>query len=171
MKRLLLLHSRPTTILSVLCGMLTLIILAEITLLDPTDFAMASDNSSDNIRLPTNVNTRFIPNSLDSFTEILERPLLFEGRRMPPKPKIAALPKKPKAPLHLKLEGVAIGSNKRIALLRNTSDNQFLQLVEGMSYNGWTLQELNTSGAKFLRGDDVSEINLEIDVSPHGRRR
>jgi hypothetical protein len=90
---------------------------------------------------------------------------------MPPEPVAAAKPVKKKAPLRLKLEGIAISSDKRIALLRSTSDKQALQLVEGMSYQGWTLQELNSSGAKFLRGEDVTEILLETGLSPSSRRR
>jgi hypothetical protein len=165
----LLLHNRMTTGLSALCGLLTLILLAEITLLDTTDFD--PDTSRDNIELPVGNSGRFIPKTLAYFTDILERPLLFEGRRMPPEPVAAAKPVKQKAPLRLKLEGIAISSDRRIALLRNTSDNQALQLIEGMSYKGWTLQELNTSGAKFLRGEDVTEIILETGLNPSPRRR
>ena len=158
-----------TTGLVVLCGLLALIILTEIALLDTTDFEPHTFN--DDIELPADTKGRFISKSLAYFTDILERPLLFEGRRMPPEPVAAVKPVKPKAPLRLKLEGVAISSDRRIALLRSPSDNKALQLVEGMSYKGWTLQELNTSGAKFLRGEDVTEILLETGLSPSSRRR
>lgn len=168
MKRLLL-RNRMTTGLIVLCGLLALIILTEITLLDTTDFD--PDTFNDDIELPADTKGRFIPKSLAYFTDILERPLLFEGRRMPPEPVAVAKPVKKKAPLRLKLEGIAISSDRRIALLRSTSDNKALQLVEGMSYKGWTLQELNSSGAKFLRGEDVTEIILETALGPSSRRR
>lgn len=170
MKRLLL-HNRMATALSVLCALLTLILLTEITFLDPTDVAVGPGSSNDTFAIPANANMRFIPESLGNFTEILERPLFYKSRRMPSEPTVAALPVKPKAPLGLKLEGVAIRSDRRIALLRNTSDNQLVQLAEGMSHDGWTLQELTTSGARFLRGEDVTEIKLETNVSSQGRRR
>jgi hypothetical protein len=148
-----------------------LILLTEISFLDPTDFADVPDAPNDNSAISANANMRFIPESLGNFTEILDRPLLFESRRMPSEPKVAAAPAKPKAPLGLKLEGVAIRSDRRIALLRNTRDNQLLQLGEGMSYGGWTLQMLHISGAKFVRGEDVTEVNLETSTGTHGRRR
>ena len=88
---------------------------------------------------------------------------------MPAAPAVAAQPKKPQTPLRLKLEGIAISSDKRIALLRNTADNQLLQLVEGMSHDGWTLEELNSTSGKFIRGSTVTEILLETSVN--GRRR
>ena len=170
MKRLLL-HNRVATGLSGLCALLALIVLAEINFLDTTASVLDADASGESLELSAEKNGAFIPKSLAYFTDILERPLLFEARRMPAKPVAAAVPVKPKAPLHLKLEGVAISSDRRIALLRNPSDKKALQLVEGMSYQGWTLQELNSSGAKFLRGEDVTEILLETGLSPSPRRR
>lgn len=168
MKRL---QNRITTALSVLCGLLSLIVVAGITLLDPEGIVIAGDTTDDNIELPVDANVRFIAKSLDNFTAILERPLLYEDRRMPLLPEAATLPMKPKEPLRLKLEGVAISSDQRIALLRNTSDNQLLQLAEGMSYNGWTLETLNSTRVTFLRGEDITEIAMEKAISRQARRR
>ena len=92
------LHNHLTISLSVLCGALMLIALAEITFLDPADFAIYSDDSNTNIDLPKIANLKFIPKSPGNFTHILERPLLFEGRRMPAAPVVAAQPKKPADP-------------------------------------------------------------------------
>jgi hypothetical protein len=145
-----------------------LIALAEITFLDPADSAFHSDTSNTNIDLPKLATLDFIPKSPGNFSHILERPLIFKSRRMPVAPAVAAQPKKPQSPLRLKLEGIAISSDRRIALFRNTADNQLLQLVEGMSHDGWTLEELNSNGGKFIRGKTVTEILLETGVS---RRR
>jgi hypothetical protein len=67
MKRLLM-HNRMTTGLIVLCGLLTLIVLAEFTLLDTTDFE--PDTSDDKAELPADTNSRFIPKSLAYFTVV-----------------------------------------------------------------------------------------------------
>jgi hypothetical protein len=163
------LYNHLTISLCFLCGALILISLAEITFLDPADSATYSDTSNTNIDPPKITNLEFIPISPGNFTHILQRPLLFEARRMPAAPAVAAQPKKPQTPLRLKLEGIAISSDRRIALLRNTADNQLLQLVEGMSHDGWTLEELNSTSGKFIRGSAVTEIMLETSVN--GRRR
>ena len=162
-------YNHLTISLSILCGLLLMIALAEITILDPADSATYSVTANTNAELLKPVKIGYIPESSGNFTHILERPLLFEGRRMPAAPVVAAQPIKPQAPLSLKLEGIAISSDRRIALLRNTSDNQLLQLVEGMSHDGWTLQELNSASGRFTRGNDTAEVLLEPGVN--SRRR
>lgn len=167
----LLLHNRMAVALTVLCGLLLLILIMELAFLDPAGSIPGSDDSMNHIERPTSARSRFIPKSLATFSEILERPLLFEGRRLPPAPVAAAPSAKPMAPLRLKLEGVAISSVSRVGLLRNTSDNKLLQLVQGTSYQGWTLQTLTADSAKFRRGNDVTEISLETGTSANRRRR
>jgi hypothetical protein len=130
---------------------------------------METGSADASIELPESTGTMFTPRSLDDYSEVLERPLLFSDRRMPPEPEVQAAPAKPRSPLRLKLEGVAISADSRVALLRNMSDNQLLQLTEGTSHDGWTLEKLSTSGATFRRGEEVTEIVLE--VTSNGQRR
>ena len=162
--------NRTTVVLLVLCGLLSMIILAEVTLPEPANIAIDPEAANAGMALPANTDTKFAPRPLGDYAEILERPLLFEGRRMPPEPEQAAEPEIQRSPLSLKLEGVAISPDSRVALLRNTADNQLLQLSEGMSHDGWTLEKLNTSAATFRRGEELAELVLETETSPRRRR-
>lgn len=81
MKRLLL-QNRMTTGLVILCGLLALIVLAEISWLDTTDIDFDPAAASDSIELPADAKGRFIPKSLAYFTEIiLETALSPSSRR------------------------------------------------------------------------------------------
>jgi len=161
--------NRTTAALLALCGLLTLTLIAQLTLSDPANVASDTDSADSGIALPESTAAIFTPRPLGDYSEVLERPLLFSDRKMPPEPEVKAAPAKPRSPLRLKLEGVAISADSRVALLRNTSDNQLLQLAEGTSHDDWTLEKLSTSGATFRRGEEVSEIVLE--VTSNGQRR
>lgn len=161
----LVLNNRLPTILAAISGLLLLILILEISLMNPLDIETGLDSVSNNAELITTSTSRFIPAAQADFSEVLTRPLFFEGRKMPAKPVSAPAKEKPKTPLRLKLEGVAISADRRTALLRNTADNRLLQLVEGASHLGWTLQTLGADSAKFLRGDEISEIRLEVGSS------
>ncbi len=163
-------HDRITAALSALCGLLIVIVLAETYLQEPADLVIDREVANASIDFPASGDSRFIPNPESSYIEILERPLLFEGRRLPPEPVVSAEAAKPKSPLRLKLEGVAISPDSRVALLRNLGDNQLLQLAEGMSFDGWTLENVNASAATFTRGKDLSEILLETETNTRRRR-
>ena len=157
--------NRTTTALLALCGLLMLTVLAQVALHDSANIDTDAERTVANIELPESVPTMFAPRPLDDYSEILERPLFFSDRRMPPEPEVTAEPAKPRSPLRLKLEGVAISANSRVALLRSTADNQLLQLAEGTAHDGWTLQNLTTSGATFRRGEETTEIFLEVNAS------
>jgi len=108
---------------------------------------------------------RFIAPAIGQFSAVLERPLFFQDRQLPAEPPPAAISAAPLLPLRLKLEGVAITSDARVAVLRDTSNNQLLQLAEGMSHDGWLLETVRSNSASFKRGDTVSKLVLD----PNGR--
>ena len=112
----------------------------------------------------------YVPQSFDSFSEILERPLFYADRQLPSEPKQALIAAAPPEPLRLKLEGIAIMDKSRIALLRSQGDNVLVQMAEGMTHNGWTLESVLADRAIFKRGDDSTEIELETDTGPRRRR-
>jgi len=58
----------------------------------------------------------------------------------------------------------------RIALLRSQGDNVLVQMAEGMTHNGWTLESVLADRAIFKRGDDSTEIELETDTGLRRRR-
>jgi len=161
--------NRTTAMLLVLCGLLSVIILVEVYFPEPASPGSDSGTANAGVELPATPVTGFAPRPFSDYAEILERPLLFAGRRMPPEPEQAAAPAIQRSPLRLKLEGVAISSDSRVALLRNMADNQLLQLSEGMSHDGWTLETLNSSAATFRRGEELTEVALETE--PNQRRR
>jgi hypothetical protein len=90
--------------------------------------------------------------------DMLERPLFFVARRMPEPEVEKAAP--PPTPLRLELEGIAIAGGSRVAVLRNLNGNQLLQLVEGETHDGWTLDAVGSTSASFTRGEQVTELPL-----------
>ena len=153
--------NRTTVTLLGLCGFLALIVLAEATLHDPGATSVAASDDVTSFVLPESPEALFAPRPLSNFTQVLDRPLLFADRRMPPAPEVAAIKAVPRSPLRLKLEGVAISAESRVALLRNTANNQLLQLAEGMTHDGWALEEILAAAARFRRGDEISELLLD----------
>lgn len=151
-----------------LCVILLLLVIAEVALYDPTGDDTSGDNSETEFALPERSQITFTPTPLQEFAEILERPLLFASRRIPVE-EIVAIAATPRASLRLKLEGIAIGGDSRTALLRNTTNHQLLQLEEGQTHDGWTLETLSAVSAIFRRGEESSELVLE--TAPTGRRR
>ena len=115
--------------------------------------------------LPDFGNTSFNAPAMADLPDVLERPLFFVERRMP-EPEIAATPSA--TPLQLKLEGVALSGGARIAVLRNLQNNQLVQLEEGESHEGWTLDSLTSTAASFSRGDQRTELPLDPNT---GTRR
>jgi len=112
----------------------------------------------------------YVPPSFESFAEILERPLFYAERKLPEEPKQQAVVAVPPEPLRLHLEGIAIMDESRIALLRSQADNQLVQMAEGMTHNGWTLESVLADRAIFKRGNDSTEIELETDTGSRHRR-
>lgn len=110
--------------------------------------------------LPAPAQSAYVPPPIDIFSEILERPLFFVNRRLPPVVERTTAPPVPLVPLRLSLEGVAITGDSRVAVLRNLANNQLLQLAEGMTHDGWLLTSVSPEGALFQRGQEVSELRL-----------
>ena len=87
------------------------------------------------------------------------RPLFFTERRMPEPEK--AEPPPPPTPLRLRLIGVAISGGSKVVLVRNLVNNQLLQLAEGDTHDGWTMDSLGAQSATFSRGAQTTELPLE----------
>lgn len=111
--------------------------------------------------LPTRSDARFVPPDIDGYVTVLERPLFFQDRRLPAEPEPEVVAVAPPQPLRLTLEGVAISSDSRVAVLRMTSGNQLVQLAEGMSHDGWLLESVSADRAIFKRGTQVTELLLD----------
>ena len=161
-------HNSRTRLLFVLSIVLTFIIIAEWLLPIRMEIDLVANTNVLDVELPTLASSTYVPAQRDDFAVILERPLFFDDRKLPPKS--TAEPAARPSPLRLKLEGVAIVAATKVAVLRNLEDNQLLQLTEGMSHNGWNLVFVTPDSAAFERGGQVSELSLE-PASSGGRRR
>jgi hypothetical protein len=157
-----------TRMLLSLCGLLTLVIVAGWLFPNRADVVNELNIDSADVELPASASSTYVHPHIDDFATILGRPVFFKDRMLPPKP--AAEPTAPPAAIRLKLEGVAIAAESRVAVLRDLADNHLLQLAEGMSHKGWTLESVNADSATFTRGGQVSELSLELATS-HGSRK
>jgi len=106
--------------------------------------------------------------ALADLDDMLERPLFYDNRRMPEPPKVETPPPPPK-PLMLKLQGIALAGGSRVAVFRNTGNNLLLQLAEGETHDGWVLDEVTSTMARFSRGAEITELPMDPDSG--GRRR
>jgi hypothetical protein len=152
--------SRPTQILIAANVVFALVVTSELLLpAEPAAAQVETNNDSSNT-LPDFGNTRIDAPSLSQLVDLLERPLFFPGRRMP-KPEVKEAAPPPPTPLRLKLEGIAIAGGARVAVLRNLNGAGLLQLVEGDTHDGWTLDALTSTSASFSRGTQTNELLLD----------
>ena len=152
--------SRPTQILIAANVVFALVVTGELLLpAEPAAAQVETNNDSSNT-LPDFGNTRIDAPSLSQLVDLLERPLFFPGRRMP-KPEVKEATPPPPTPLQLRLEGIAIAGGARVAVLRNLNGAGLLQLVEGETHDGWTLDALTSTSAQFSRGAQTNELLLD----------
>ena len=123
----------------------------------------------DEAALPKFGSEALTPPALANLGEMLERPLFYDDRRMPEPPKDETPPPPPK-PLMLKLQGVAMSGGSRVAVFRNTSNKLLLQMVEGEIHDGWTLEQITSSAARFSRGAQTAELAVDPGAGSDQRR-
>ncbi|MET0026501.1 MAG: type II secretion system protein N [Candidatus Thiodiazotropha sp.] len=111
----------------------------------------------------------FTPVPMNAYREITERPLFVEGR-MPPKPEEKAPVAAPRAlPLKLKLEGVVITPQNRVAVIRDLSSNRLLRVTEGMNQDDWKLVQVDNASATVERRGE--RLTLELEIPGAGKQR
>jgi hypothetical protein len=150
-----------TNFLIAVCCLFSLLIAIEWLL--PYDLT-SHDNpvpTVDTSQAPDTDSPNYVHPDFADFAEVLARPVFFMDRQMPPE-NVAAAPVA-RTPLRLKLEGVAIVADARIAVLRDQADNQLVQLSVGMSHNDWLLEEVQSTAATFSRDTDVVLLTLEAE--------
>lgn len=154
---------RPTQALIAAAVVLGVVIAVQVALPAAQVGLPSADDGTVDDSLPDFGNSRFEPPSMAELSEMLDRPLFFPDRRLP---QVAAPAEAPRTPLRLRLEGIAIMADSRVAVLRNTANNQLLQLAEGMSHDGWTLDSIESDSVRFVRGPEVAELPLETGDNP-----
>lgn len=157
------------TALAALCALLAAIVALELAFppvaeMPGEDSGTAAAALPDPDQLPA-----YVPPEFDLFAEVLERPLFYEDRRLPEEPADDPAPAAPREPLRLTLEGIALTNASRVALLRNEADDQLVQMAEGMTHNGWTLERVEPGRAVFSRDGQKTELMLE--TRPGSARR
>jgi hypothetical protein len=145
---------------------LVLVILAELLLPPLTEDH--TEVSALGIELPEQSRSPYEYPHRDNFSAILERPVFFHDRTLPPKQ--APKPVAPPTPLRLQLEGVVMIAESKIAVFRNLEDNQLLQLAEGKSHSGWLLETVTANSAAFRRGNQVAALSFETNARDRRRR-
>ncbi len=153
--------NRPTQVLSAAVAVLTFAVVLELLYpARPMDVDVASADSAAAV-VPDFGDTEFTAPRLEDLGDMLDRPLFFSNRKLPVPPKVEAAQVAAPTPMRLKLEGVAIAGESRVAVLRDPSNNQLIQLAEGAMHDGWTLDSVTADGATFSRGRQTSELLLD----------
>jgi len=156
--------SRPTQLLIAANAIVALIVSGELLLPAQPGTANAATARDGNVTLPDFGDTTIAAPPLSQLVDMTERPLFYIDRRMPEPP--AAIAAAPPEPLQLKLEGIAIAGGSRVAVLRNLKDSALLQLAEGESHDGWTLDSISSIAATFSRN---GEQRTELPLDPAGK--
>jgi len=160
--------NRPTLLLIAANAVLSIVVALQLVYPAQPNLAATAALRDSPTALPEFGDVTLSPPRMADLADMLGRPLFFVDRRLP-EPSVEAAPAAPPTPLRLKLEGVAITGESRVAVLRNLTNNQLLQLTEGMGHDGWTLDAVSSNGATFSRGEQVNE--LPLDPGSNGRRR
>jgi len=114
----------------------------------------------------------YTPPPIRAFDEILKRPLFNENREPPPAPdKIVSTPVPVQTHIRLKLEGVAITPEARIAVLRDLTTKKMLHLAEGGNHKGWKLESVHADRALFKHNQQTVELELELEESAPGKKK
>jgi hypothetical protein len=160
--------SRQTQLLIGANLMLALIVSAEMLLPARSGTADAAVTDDGNVALPEFGDTTIVAPPISQLVDMMERPLFYIARRMP-EAEVEKVAAPPPRPLKLKLEGIAISGGSRVAVLRNLNGNGLVQLGEGDTHDGWTLDSLTSTSASFIRGEQTNELLL--DPATTDRRR
>ena len=158
---------RSTQLLVAANLLLGLVVSAQLLLPAQPGAANAATTEDDQAALPEFGDTGIVAPPMAQLVDMMERPLFFPDRRMP-EPEVEEAPPPRVTPLRLKLEGVAIAGGSRVAVLLNLNGKSLMQLKEGESHEGWTLDTLTSTSARFSRRDGQT---AELSLDPRGAYR
>jgi hypothetical protein len=161
--------SRSTQLLMAANAVLALVVAAELLLPAQPGTANAAAADDRKAALPEFGDTTIAAPPISQLVDMMERHLFYIDRRIP-EPEVQKVAAPPPTPLRLKLEGIAIAGGSRVAVLRNVNDNGLVQLAEGESHEGWTLESISSAAATFSRNGE-QRTELPLDPAGNGRRR
>lgn len=167
-------QARLTIVLAAACGLFGLLsVLFALGVGSGYRFAKApADTGRPLPSIDTIKNQEFDMPEFAHFAEISQRPL-FTDDRQPLPPDLAgdvednAAPVAPPVPLQVKLTGVILTPDLKMALLKDNSNNKDISLKEGMPLPGeqaaWQLVEVSPRKAVFKNDqDETSELELTV---------
>jgi len=103
---------------------------------------------------------------ISQFSEILARPLFTEGRLPAEQPEPEKVVIEQVGLPNLKLEGVVISSESRVALVRDLTNNELIRLTQGMIHGGWRVTTVNNAEATLEHEGETHKLPLELENKP-----
>lgn len=165
--RALILKYPLTTVLGLVCALLLAILVSE--LLFPPSPSVVTPEASRTPQSPLPVKKDdFSLSPLSQFQAIVERPLFLQSRRPIPGATTETSPTASKE-THLNqynLTAVVIVPDKRLALLRSTTDKKIHKIEQGQDLQGWKLKEIKDESALFQQVTESQELRLQRKTPP-----
>ncbi|HYY16429.1 MAG TPA: hypothetical protein VE965_07270, partial [Gammaproteobacteria bacterium] len=165
--RALILKYPLTTVLGLVCALLLAILVSE--LLFPPSPLVITPEASRTPQSPLPVKKDdFSLSPLSQFQAIVERPLFLQSRRPIPGATTETSPTVSKETRlnQYSLTAVVIVPDKRLALLRSTTDKKIHKIEEGQDLQGWKLKEIKDESALFQQVNESQELRLQRKTPP-----
>ena len=165
--RALILKYPLTTVLGFVCALLLAILVSE--LLFPPSPSVITPEASRTPQSPLPLKKDdFSLSPLSQFQAIVERPLFLQSRRPIPGATTETSPTASKETRlnQYSLTAVVIVPDKRLALLRSTTDKKIHKIEEGQDLQGWKLKEIKDESALFQQVNESQELRLQRKTPP-----
>ena len=165
--RALILKYPLTTVLGFVCALLLAILVSE--LLFPPSPSVITPEASRTPQSPLPLKKDdFSLSPLSQFQAIVERPLFLQSRRPIPGATTETSPTASKETRlnQYSLTAVVIVPDKRLALLRSTTDKKIHKIEEGQDLQGWKLKEVKDESALFQQVNESQELRLQRKTPP-----
>ena len=165
--RALILKYPLTPVLGFVCALLLAILVSE--LLFPPSHSVITPEASQTPQSPLPVKKDdFSLPPLSQFQAIVERPLFLQSRRPIPGATTETSPTVSKETRlnQYSLTAVVIVPDKRLALLRSTTDKKIHKIEEGQDLQGWKLKEIKDESALFQQVNESQELRLQRKTPP-----
>jgi hypothetical protein len=156
-----------TAVLGFVCTLLLAILVSE--LLFPPSPSVITPEASRTPQFPLLVKKDdFSLPPLSQFQAIIERPLFLQSRRPIPSATTETSPTASKETRlnQYSLTAVVIVPDKRLALLRSTTDKKIHKIEEGQDLQGWKLKEIKDESALFQQVNESQELQLQRKTPP-----
>lgn len=165
--RALILKYPLTAVLGFVCALLLAILVSELLFPPSPSVIMPEASQTPQSPLPVKKDD-FSLSPLSQFQAIVERPLFLQSRRPIPGATTETSPTASKETRlnQYSLTAVIIVPDKRLALLRSTTDKKIHKIEEGQDLQGWKLKEIKDESALFQQVNENQELRLQRKTPP-----